>query len=501
MPNPLSSLLKIVLPSKKANEKGTGFTPTYNAASPNTTLSVPQYREHLTDIFDTRTVTDSRALLKELFKHDPDVSAAVHAYLTVADTDPYYRVVDEEGNIDHDGMKLLDGVLYALTTRLDYSKGFQYRPSLRTIAENMRYMLLLRGGIGAELVVNKQMLPNEVRNVDLATVEWKETVPGKLQPIQKVGGKEINLDIPSFFVAFFRRDPTSIYPYSHFVAAINTIAARQQVINALYRIMTVTGFPRVTVSVVEEVLRKVAPADAKADENKMREWMNQRLAEIGSQVNNLRPDSALVHFDSVEPKIINDKNPAAALDVSKIIETLNAANQAALKVMSTVIGRGDSGVNTASVEARIFSMSAEALNGPIAEILSQIFTLALRLHGHLGHVEVGFDKVDLRPDLELEPQRTMKQARLLELLSLGIISDDDFHFEVFGRYRPDSAPELSGTGFMTKSAGVDASNVSPNGDPLGRSVASPDAKQAKSNTVKKVKATLSEKVLEAVRSS
>lgn len=488
MANPLSSLLKVILPKRRANERGTSYTNTYDPSQTDQTLTAPTYREHVQDIFTQRTISDSRALLSELFKHDSDASATVNAYLTVANTEPLFFVYDQENKIDREGHKTLDGILQALTTRLDYSTGFRLMPSLRTIAENMRYMVLLRGGIGAEAVFDKTLILREIRNVDLATIEWFEKSPGQYTPIQSPtnANEEINLDIPTFFVAFYRRDPTTIYPHSPFVSAINTIAARQQVINDLYRIMQKTGYPRISVEVLEEVLRKNAPAQYQQDEDKMREWLNQRLTQIGNQLSTMRVDQVFAHFDSVKPSVFNKDGPGKSMDVTSIINVLNAQNQAALKVMSTIIGRGESGVNTASTEARIFSMNAEEVNEPVAEILSHIFTLALRMTGSVSRVEVKFAKVELRPELELEPQLTMKQARLLELLSHGLITDDQFHIEMFNRIRPDEIAELSGSGFMQSAKiSVDATKISPNADPMGRSLSAPGSRSARSNTVKK----------------
>jgi hypothetical protein len=169
-----------------------------------------------------------------------------------------------------------------------------------------------------------------------------------------------------------------------------------------------------------------------------------------------------------------------------VIEVLNAQNQAGLKTMATIIGRGTSGVNTASVEARIAAMNADELNEPLAEMWQGLFSFMLHMQGYQGFVDVTFEPVEMRPQLELEPQKTMKQARLLQDLSLGNITDEEYHLEMYNRLPPDGAAELSGTGFMNAAtASVDAEGVSPNGDPLGRGLASPDSKSARSNTVKR----------------
>lgn len=484
MAGDLKSFLTAILPRRQA-KGGKGLTGTYNPSAPNEFLTVPTYQDHLSDLYSTRAINDSRLLLKELFKQDPDASAALNAYLTIANQKPIFFAYGSDGELAPDAMPLVNQVIALLTKQFDYTLGFAYKPSLQTIFENMRYMLLLRGGIGAELVFDKRLVPYEIRHVDMLTIQWLEKKPGELKPVQIVNGEEFDLNIPTFFTAFFHRDPTDIYTYSSFVSAINTIAARQQVINDLYRIMQLTGYPRLDIKVLEEVLLKSAPADAKADSEKLKSWMSARLSEIQTVVTNIRPDQAFVHFDSVEAGMINDKKPGASVDIDNVINTLNAQNQAALKTMATIIGRGESGVNTASVEARVFSMNADELNQPIAEIFSHILTLAVRLQGFDGYVECRFRKVEMRPELELEPHLTMKQSRLLENLSLGLISDDEYHMEMFGRFRPKDAPELSGTGFMQPQQGPDTSDVSSNADPLGRSLTPDGSKSARSKTVKK----------------
>ena len=489
----LNKVSQLILPKKKANEKGVAYTSTFNPTATGTVLSAPNFRNHLTDIFSSRVTSDSRALMKDLVKFDPDVSATIHAFLTVANTTPRFYVYDENDVLDQAGQQTLNALLGSLTRRNDYSTNFDFTKSFREISEDFRYMVLLRGAVYAELVFNKLLLPSSIRNVDPVTVEWFETAAGIYKPQQRPPGSStpISLDIPNFFAKNYRQNPTEIYAESMFVSAINTVAARQQVINDLYRIMQKTGYPRIDISVAEEILRKNLPANIKPNDNQARAWVNARLQEIATQVSDLGPEDAFVHVDAVTTEVVNQGGPSKSMDVTAVIEVLNAQNQAALKTMATIIGRGTSGVNTASVEARIFSMSADSLNGPIADIFSDMFTLAIRLTGYTGYVVCKFDDVELRPSTELEPQKVMQQSRLQNDLSLGLITDDEYHITMYGRPRPDSAPLLSGTGFMQAQAGggagVDASKVSPNSDPLGRSISVPGSKSAKSATIKKPK--------------
>lgn len=488
----IDSIKQIFLPKGKGKPDGTAYTNTFNPTSTANVLSSPTYRNHIQDLLTTRQSNDSRSLLKDLFKYDSDVSAALHAYLTVANTEPRFYVYNADGELDQEGLDTLTLLLNGLTQRNDYTTGFKFTKSLREVAEDCRYMAILRGGIGVELLMSKFLTPADIRQIDLATVNWYETKPGLYKPEQKPlnAPDPIKLDLPTIFIKFYRQNPTEIYTESMFVSAINTIAARQQVINDLYRIMKVTGYPRIEVTVTEEVMRKNAPAAVQADPVILNNWVNARMAEVAAQLSNMRADSVFVHTDSMETGIINAGGPGKTMDVTSIISVLNSQNQAALKVVSTVIGRGESGVNTASVEARIFAMAADSLNGPIADLFSEMMTLCLRMTGYEGYCQCTFDKVELRPVTELEPQLLMRQTRLKADLSEGIIDDNHYHMAMYNRPRPKDAPELSGTNFLAAPAAGDAGNIdvsktSPNSDPMGKSLAPAGNKTARSNTVKK----------------
>lgn len=466
--NGILSKFKIVLPTR-AKPKGTSLTPTYDEEGKAETLSQPDYQLHLKDIFEDRQTLDSRDLLDQLVQTDPDVSSALNSYLTVADNVPIIKVLDVDGAIDRDGFKMVNELIEVATSRRDYSKGFAKIKTLRTVAEELRHMLLLRGQIGVEAVMNEFLLLSEFRQLDMKDVEWQEKAPNVLVPIQVVGDKEIKLDIPTFFVASYRKSPTSHYSQGAFISAINTVAARQQVINDLYRILQVTGFPRIDIKILEEVIAKNAPADIRANPKEFRRYLNARMLEVGGQFSDLRPDQPMVHMDSVDVSIINDTNPGVGIDVSSIIDVLNAQNQAGLKTMATVLGRGESGVNTATVEARLFAMNVEAVNRPIGEILSQILTMCLRFQGSESRVEITFPDVDLRSQLEQETNKQLKSQRLRQDLSDGILSDDEYHIAMYGRIRPDNSPELSGTGFMIPQPNSNA-NPDESGQPEGDAV-------------------------------
>ncbi len=482
-----SKLGQILLPKKTPSPQGVANSPTFQSNNPQNVLTVPTYTDHRTDIFASRAADDANTLLQSLLVQDPDASAAVNAYLTTADTKPVMYVKDVNDKIDRNGQKVLNAILDTLTTRYDYNTlGFQYKPTLRAMAEELRYMLLLRGMLVGEAIVSKEGIFEAIRLIDPLSLEWFEKTNGRLTPEQVPtgGGNNISLDVVSVFVSYYRQDPTKAYSNSPFVSAINTIAARQRIINDLYRIMVITGYPRLDIMVLEDVVVKNAPLDIKGDPVKLAQYINNTITSITNTVSGLRSDQAFVHTDSIQADMVNTKAAGMTLDIQPIIKTLNAQNQAGLRVMATTLGRGETGVNTASVEALLFAKNAEALNQPIAELWQQIFTFILRLTGSTSRVVVKFEPVEMRPATELWAQKVLQQSFLQKELSLGSITDDDYHLELFGHIRPDEAPILSGTGFMEKSV-VDAGGISPNADSTGRSVSSAADKSAKSNSVKK----------------
>jgi len=476
---------QIVLPKKQSNPAGIADTPTFDPGK--ALLDLPTYRDHLENIVDNRISQNSKELLQNLFKNDPDVSGTLNAYLAISNSvQPIFTVYNSEHQIDREGQKLMQDLVRSLTRDSDYSLGFTMENNMRVVSEAWRYMLLLRGAITCELILDKLKLPFEIRTIDFSDIEFTESAPGLYKPTQVAeGGRKISLDFPTIFINYFHRDPTEVYSSSYFVAAINTVAARQHLINTLYKIIQF-GFPRIQVTVLEDIARKSAPTDVQSDPIKMRNYLSGLRAQISTTMSSLRPDQALVHMDSIEFKILateNGRNGAEA-NIESIISTLNDQNQAALKTMSTVLGRGGAGTNTSSVEARLFAMYADELNRPVAETWEGILTLAIRLMGFDGYVNCTFPPVELRPDLELEPQRIMKQTRLLKDLSLGMITDDEYHIKMYSRLAPDGVPLISGTGFLEKQEEGGDMGMSPNTDPLGKSLAPKGSASARSNQTK-----------------
>jgi hypothetical protein len=172
-------------------------------------------------------------------------------------------------------------------------------------------MALLRGSCDVELVLDKTFVPTELRIIDGATLFWRSSAPGCGSRIRSRSGSntEIDLNIPTFFTSRFHQSPTQVYSNSPFVAAINAIAARQEVINELYRIMKVVGYPRLDVQVMEDVIAENAPPIIRGDPKKLRTFVEQEVAKIAGALANIRSDQAFVHSSATRPRSSTRRTP------------------------------------------------------------------------------------------------------------------------------------------------------------------------------------------------
>lgn len=77
------------------------------------------------------------------------------------------------------------------------------------------------------------------------------------------------------------------------------------------------------------------------------------------------------------------------------------------------------------------------------------------------YVEFEYEPVNLRPEQELEAFKQTHQARVLELLSLGLLSDEEASIRLTGHLPPKGYKSLSGTFFKSAQA---LGDPNPNGE-------------------------------------
>jgi hypothetical protein len=312
--------------------------------------------------------------------------------------------------------------------------------------------------MSAELVLDKGRLPDRLAPLSVTTIKFYQDDKG-LRPVQVVGGEEIDLDSPTFF--YVSGDPSLLdpYPQSPLESSIQPVLAFAQFLNDLRRVCSRSVYPKFDVSIDEEKLRANMPMDVQADPELQAGFLNGVISQVETMINDLGVEEAAVHFDFIKIEYIKGQSG----DVPQTFDTVKGIYEGKIatgaKVMPSIVGHGTGTQNTASTETMLAVMTANSLvRLKIQELMSRTLTLAVRLYGVEASVSFEFDSIDLRPDSELEAFKTMRSERFLNLLSLGLITDEEVCLRLTGKLPPASYTPLMGTRFRDGVKNSDAGN-------------------------------------------
>jgi len=425
--------------------------------------------------------------LRQLARTNPDVSATVSALVRTANTKMSYRVYDATHQLSPEGSTLLRSVINRLEYQFDYTLGFDQRQSLSGLMETLLRNVVLTGSVALELVLDKSRLPFSLKPNSTEKLQWvvSGTAMGNVQkliPRYTSQKGNIDLDIPTFFYAALDYEPTTAYTYSPMEPAINSAIYHQEVVEDIRRVVNRSGHSRLSVKINHEDLAKVAPMEVRGDSEKLSAWMEGIRTSVVTEIENLKPESAIVTFSNVESDYLTSQIGAAS-DYSGLVAIIDSILATSLKVPQSVIGKGTGTQNTASTESLLFIQQAAGLHQPVETTISRALTLACRLVGFEGYVVAEFNPIALRPEIELDAFKTMKQQRVLEQLSYGFISDAEAAMLLdTGELSPTFKP-LSGTGFLTKTSDVLSTNTDAN--PATRAVSGNTPKSAGGSSNKK----------------
>lgn len=408
-----------------------------------------------------RSNASTPAVIRALIRSNPDLSAAASAFIRTGIPEGFKLAArNGDGSLNRDATQLAMEIAARMDLMPDYVNGFSQVSSLRSISEALAKQLLTNGACACELVLDKSRMPLKFNPVAVEQIIWFPDAPG-VRPVQRLGGIDTDLDIPTFFYTALDADVLDAYAQSPFEAAVQPVLAGTTFLSDLRRVCARHVYPRYDLSINEEKLRARIPPDILNDKDKTAAYLNTVIADIESVINGLGVEEALIHFDFFEVKFVE----GGSTDVPNTFDTVKSIFDEKIatgaKVMPSILGHGSGSQNVASTETMLFLTSANGMiRLKLNEIYSKAFTLAVRLFGLDVTVEFCFDTIELRPSSELEAFRAMKQSRVLEQLSYGFITDDEAALELTGRLTPTGFKPLSGTGFFSAPA------VNPN-NPLG----------------------------------
>lgn len=414
-----------------------------------------------TDRLDARSLGDTRKVIRSLVKASPDLSSAVSFLLRTGIPERYsVSARDMDGKINVNATALAAELLRRMTFmgNVDGSMGVQQ--GLQSMSEQLGMELILDGAACLEVALDKARIPASMNPVSVTTlVMYDEDNSFKLK--QKVGGTEIDLDIPTIIYTTVDSLLTEAYPSSYIESAIQPVLADADFSNDVRRALKRAVLPRLTATIDSEKVKKLVPPEIMADSDLYHEYKNQLIGAIENVINGLNPEDALVSYDSVAYAFIDGGHDPSAI-IERLQKVLNSKLAAGAKTLPVILGHSSTS-NASSAESLLYLKQANMLRVKLNEIYSRALTIAIRLLGEDCYAEFVYADIELKPDSELEAFKAMKQSRTLQLLSIGMISDEEACLTLTGNLPPAGYKPLMGTMFMTAKAeptGNPASNTS-----------------------------------------
>lgn len=441
------------LPTPKP-PKGQSSLPSFKTQVAKATSALTQADRRLanTDITTYRRGANTRAIIRDMAATSPDLSATVNAYLRVGIPNKYTVIArDMDGQINREATNMAQELLRRITMLGDPTLGYNPTTDLQSLSESLGKELLYYGGMGLELVLDKSRTPAYLQPVSISKVKWREEADG-IYPVQEISGQEISLDIPTFFYASVDQDLLSAYADSMLESAIQAVLADAQFMNDLRKSMQRVIQPRLIATLLEDKVRETISPEISNDPTKLGQFYVNLIEQLTEQLTGLEPEDALVSFDNVKYSMLSPDTGGGRVGdtlntVQKLIESKLAAGS---KSAPAVLGR-EAGMNAATTSTMLFLKNADIVRRKLNLLYSRALTVAIRLLAQDVFVEFEYAELDLRPDGELEAYKSMKQSRTLELLSLGLITDELASITLTGNLPPDGMKPLSGTGFASKS--------------------------------------------------
>jgi hypothetical protein len=316
-------------------------------------------------------------------------------------------------------------------------------------------------------------MPSKLSPVAFDSLFWKSSGDGSRYPAQRgrfrEDGEDKDLDLPNFWISELERDANKAYPNRMFDSALDSLAHYQEFIEDMRRSVRRSGHNRLTVLLDSKKVSESAPEEIRDDPEQLQIYLEKTRSGIEAVLADLNPEDALVTYDWATFDAV--EMDGTKTDYTQLLQELSGITATSMRSHPSILGMRIAGSQSLSnTESLVFIRNAQSLHRPVNEVMSRAFTLACRLFGADVYVEFRLNPINLRPEEELEAFKAMKQDNILEQLSLGFISDEEASLLLGTGFRPENAPQLSGTFFHIRK--TDPSNASLNNDPMGRSLQS-----------------------------
>lgn len=438
---------EVKLPSGTMKVKS---APAHGRPDAGTDVRKPSSYVRLLQIDDIRNETDVVRALRRLGNDERFVSNALFSIVQIAQSGFKVRGYDSATNsFSSEVTQAAKAVMANMDTLSDYTKGFKKKPTVRQFVETALKEAAISGAVAAELVIGDNLLASHLQAVPYESITFSTKSQDGLIPTQKPSqGDDIELNIANFFISELALSADETYATPMYKSCLIDTFQNNDFIDDMRRVVNRVGHSRMVVQLNSEKVKASAPPDVAEDPDALAQYMLSVQEQVQSALASTNPEDALVVYDTMDTKVHDiGANKADYVPLMQQVSNMQATS---LKAPPSVLGiRSEGSQSLANSETLVYLKIAKALQGPVSDVMSRSLTLAVRLLGINGYVKFVFDPIELRPEGEREAYLMTRQKRVLELLSLGLISDEEACFDLGRDYVP-GMPKLSGTRFYEK---------------------------------------------------
>lgn len=409
-------------------------------------------------VSDLRNQVDDYATLRTIMKHSPEMSSALSQALRAGIPEEFTLIGrDMDGQVDAEVTGLAHELLRRLTFMGAADGSFGAQQGLQSLSETLAIDMQLTGAMALEVALDKARIPASFNPVAVKTLRFYEE-DNAFRIVQLIGGQEIDLDIPTFIYVSMDQAVTEAYPTSPLTASVQPVLSDLDFNNDMRRALKRAVLPRMTSIIDSEKFRKNTPPEILADPEAYAKYQNETINTVQSVINGLNPEDAIVSFDFITHAYVDGGHDPSTV-IERVQKVINAKLVSGAKTLPVTLGFSSTS-SASSSESLLFVKHCDAIRRKLNEAYSRALTVAVRLMGKDGYVEFVYDTINLRPDDELEAFKTMKQSRILELLSLGMITDEEACLKLTRHLPPTGMPKLSGTMFKVGGGGANPNPTS-----------------------------------------
>lgn len=426
--------------------------------------------------------TTATEAIRLLVRKNGNVGSSVFSFVEIAKSGFAVRAYNTNTNIyNPEASQIARSVIAQMDTVYDYSKGYSDIYSMDSLVETMLREAVITSQVAGELVLDKARLPHKIVPVAFETLKWVSRGDGSVYPLQRqasaTGESEVSLDIANFWVSQVHRDITRNYVTPMLEPAINMAIYYDEFVDDMRKAVRISGHSRLVVTLDSEKILAVLPPEAFDDEEKRVEFLETQRASVQTLIETMEPEDAVVTYDSVSIDEVQSRDVKA--DYTSLLTAISGLLATSLKSHPSILGlRMEGSQSLSNTESLVFLKIAKGIQKPVEDVLSRALTLAIRLFGVDAYVKLKFKPINLRPEDELEAYRTMKQARILELLSLGLITDEQAADELDLGSLPEGYTLRAGTEFYKPDKNSLTDVASAASDPQGQALTPNTPKKA-----------------------